>query len=146
MTSVGPLMMVTVAMATAGGGPGSPGGEFRWTYGPAVLEGRAMDGVEFVSVKDPSIVREGDKWHLFCTVRGPKRTHAIVYLNFREFSDANRTPRHILPCHTGYFCAPQVFYFTPHKKWYLICQAADEAWGEPAYRPAYSTTENVSSR
>jgi hypothetical protein len=37
-----------------------------------------------------------------------------------------------------------VFYFTPQGKWYLICQAADEAWGEPPYRPAFSTTADIS--
>jgi hypothetical protein len=143
MSSVGMAMMVVVAMVTAGNGPGISSGEFRWTYGAAVLEARGVEGVEFVSVKDPSIVREGDRWHLFYTVRGPKRTHAIVYSSFGEFSEANGTPRRILPCHSGYFCAPQVFYFTPAKKWYLICQAAHEAWGEPAYRPAFSTTTNI---
>ncbi len=143
MNSVGVAMMVTLGMVAANGGTRISSGEFRWTYGPAVLEARAVEGVEFVSVKDPSIVREGDKWHLFYTVRGPKRTHAIVYSSFGEFSEANRAPRRILPCHPGYFCAPQVFYFAPQKKWYLICQAADEAWGEPAYRPAFSTTTNI---
>jgi hypothetical protein len=103
-----------------------------------------VEGVEFISVKDPSIVRYGDKWHVFCTVRGPKRTHAIVYLNFSDFGEANKAERHILSCHPGYFCAPQVFYFTPQQRWYLICQAADPAWGEPAYRPAFSTTTDVS--
>jgi hypothetical protein len=144
MSSVGLAMMVVLAMATAGRGTGLSSGEFRWTYDSPVLEAKAVEGVEFVSVKDPSIVRDGGKWHLFCTVRGPKRTHAIVYLNFTEFSDANRAQRHILPCHPGYFCAPQVFYFTPAQKWYLICQASDEAWGEPAYRPAFSTTTDIS--
>jgi len=144
MSSVGLVMMVTLATAAAGGGPGISSGEFRWTYGPPVLEAGAVDGVEFISVKDPSIVRQGDRWHLFCTVRGPKRTHAIVYLSFGDFSEANKAPRHILSCHPGYFCAPQVFYLTPQQKWYLICQAADPAWGEPAYRPAFSTTTNIS--
>jgi hypothetical protein len=143
MSSVGLVMMVTLATAAAGGGPGISSGEFRWTYGPPVLEAGAVDGVEFISVKDPSIVRQGDRWHLFCTVRGPKRTHAIVYLSFGDFSEANKAPRHILSCHPGYFCAPQVFYFTPQQKWYLICQAADPAWGEPAYRPAFSTTSDI---
>jgi len=143
MSSVGIAMMVVVAMVTAGNGPGISSGEFRWTYGPPVLEAKAVEGVEFISVKDPSIVREGDKWHLFYTVRGPKRTHAIVYSSFGEFGEATRATRHILSCHPGYFCAPQVFYFTPHKKWYLICQAADQAWGEPAYRPAFSATATV---
>lgn len=143
MSSVGLVMMVGWAMATAERAPGISAGEFRWTYGPPVLEARAVDGVEFISVKDPSIVRSGDKWHLFCTVRGPKRTHAIVYSSFRDFGEANRAPGHILSCHPGYFCAPQVFYFTPQKKWFLICQASDKAWGEPAYRPAFSTTTTL---
>jgi hypothetical protein len=118
--------------------------DFAWSYGPAALEARAVDGVEFISVKDPSIVRHGDKWHLFCTVRGPQRSHAIVYLSFGEFREADKAERHVLSCHPGYFCAPQVFYFTPQQRWYLICQAADEAWGEPPYRPAFSTTADVS--
>jgi hypothetical protein len=40
-----------------------------------------------------------------------------------------------------YFCAPQVFYFRPHQKWYLIYQVgvpgADKMW------VAYSTTERL---
>lgn len=141
MGSLGLVMLVGLAVAGADREAGAS--EFRWSYGPPVLEARAVDGVEFISVKDPSIVRYGDRWHLFCTVRGPKRSHAIVYLNFGDFREANTAERHVLSCHPGYFCAPQVFYFTPHKKWYLICQAADEAWGEPAYRPAFSTTTDI---
>ncbi|MBN1508358.1 MAG: hypothetical protein JW955_16030 [Sedimentisphaerales bacterium] len=144
MNSIGLVITASLAVIAAGQPVGILSGQFQWTYGPAVLDARPVDGVEFISVKDPSIVRDGDRWHLFCTVRGPARTHAIVYLSFSEFSEANRVPRHVLSCHPGYFCAPQVFYFTPHKKWYLICQAADEAWGEPPYRPAFSTTDNIS--
>src|SRR4030042_1671345 len=73
--------------------------EFSWSYGPPVLEARGVDGVQFISVKDPSIVRHGDKWHLFCTARGLKRTHAIVYSSFGDFGEANRAERHILSCH-----------------------------------------------
>lgn len=62
----------------------------------------------------------------------------------RRVQRGQSAPRHILSCHPGYFCAPQVFYFTPQKKWYLICQAADESWGEPPYRPAFSTTTEIS--
>ncbi|HEX6984852.1 MAG TPA: non-reducing end alpha-L-arabinofuranosidase family hydrolase, partial [Planctomycetaceae bacterium] len=31
---------------------------------------------------------------------------------------------------------------TPHKKWYLICQAASESW-EPDYQPAFATTDDI---
>jgi len=134
---------VTLILLMGAAASGAVANDFTWTHSPAVLEAGAVEGVEFISVKDPSIVRYGDKWHVFCTVRGPKRTHAIVYLNFSDFGEANKAERHILPCHPGYFCAPQVFYFTPQQRWYLICQAADPAWGEPAYRPAFSTTTDV---
>ncbi|MCU0914429.1 MAG: hypothetical protein MUC88_07710 [Planctomycetes bacterium] len=130
-------------LAGVGGRAALPDGDCRWTCGAPLVAARAVDGVEFISMKDPSIVRDGDNWHLFCTVRGPQRSHAIVHASFREFGAADRAPRHILSCHSGFFCAPQVFYFTPQKKWYLVCQAADEAWGQPPYRPAFSTTTAI---
>ena len=135
MSSIGLVVMVGLAAA----------GPFGWSYGPPLVEARAVGGWDWISVKDPSIVRHQDRWHLFCTMRGPKRSHAIVYLNFGEFSEANQAERHVLSCHLGYFCAPQMFYFTPQQRWYLICRAADEAWGEPAYRPAFSTTADVAN-
>lgn len=141
MSSLGLVMLV--GLAVVGADREVAASEFRWSYGPAVVEARAAGGWDWISMKDPSIVRYGDKWHLFCTVRGPTRSHAIVYLSFGDFTEANKAERHVLSCHPGFFCAPQVFYFTPHKKWYLICQAADEAWGEPAYRPAFSTTADI---
>ncbi|MGE5296114.1 MAG: hypothetical protein ACM3VT_14925, partial [Solirubrobacterales bacterium] len=70
MAGLAMMVGLTVAGAVA------EAAEFRWSYGPPVVEARAVDGVEFVSMKDPSIVRSGDKWHLFCTVRGPTRSHA----------------------------------------------------------------------
>src|SRR5690606_17977245 len=35
----------------------------------------------------------------------------------------------------GYHCAPHVFYFRPHRKWYLIFQSQ---------QPQYSTTDDIS--
>jgi len=143
MSSVGLVMWVGLAVVGADRGSELAAQDFEWVYGPPAVEARAVGQWDWISVKDPSIVRHGDKWHLFCTVRGPERSHAIVYLNFRDFSEANTVERHVLSCHPGYFCAPQVFYFTPQRMWYLICQASDEAWGEPPYRPAFSTTTDI---
>jgi len=119
-------------------------GEFRWVCGPPVLQASRAGGEEWISLKDPSIVRYKDCWHLFCTVRGRRRSHAIVYVKFSEWDQAGAAEHHVLGCHKGFFCAPQVFYFTPHKKWYLICQASDEAWS-PRYQAAYSTTTDISA-
>lgn len=117
-------------------------GEFKWKTGlPLVLPADRSEESCF-SIKDPSIVYYNRCWHLFCTVRAAKRTHTIEYLTFTDWKDANTVKRHILKCHSGYFCAPQVFYFTPQSKWYLICQAADLSW-EPNYQPAWSTTDDI---
>jgi hypothetical protein len=118
---------------------------FRWTSSAPLLSARDVDGWPWHAVKDPSSVAHNGRLHLFATVRGSDRSHAIVYCSFTDWSEADAAPRRILPMHPGYFCAPQVFYFTPHQKWYLICQAANEAWGEPVYRAAYSTTDDIAN-
>jgi len=115
---------------------------FRSTLGPPVLSAAPTDGEDWHSVKDPSVVRHDGKWHLFVTVRGTNRSHGIVYVSFADWDEAEKAERHVLSNHEGYFCAPQVFYFTPHEKWYLICQASDPAW-EPEYQPAFATTETI---
>jgi len=72
------------------------------------------------SVKDPSIVFHEGRWHLFCTIRSQKRSHQVEYLSFADWKDADKAPRRVLKISDGYFCGPQVFFFTPHRKWYLI--------------------------
>lgn len=119
-------------------------GEFKWVATPPLLQAVQAAGENWVSVKDPSVVWYKNSWHLFCTVRGQKRSHAIVYVTFADWSQADKAGPRVLPCHPGYFCAPQVFYFTPQKQWYLICQAADESW-QPKYQPAWSRTAEVAS-
>jgi hypothetical protein len=107
-----------------------------------VVQAAPVDGEKWVSVKDPSLLRYKGHWHLFCTVRGHKRSHAIVYLSFPEWRQADKAKRYILKCHEGYFSTPQVFYFSPHRKWYMICQASHDSW-EPLYQAAYSTSANI---
>lgn len=115
---------------------------FAWQAGPPLVTARKIEGIDCYSIKDPSIVRYEDRWHLFCTIRGRQRSHAVVYLSFAEWKEADTAERHLLPMHAGYFCAPQVFYFSPQKRWYMVCQAASDDWN-PKYRPAFATTESI---
>jgi hypothetical protein len=117
-------------------------GKFRWTLGPPVLAPLQRPGDLLYSVKDPSVVQFGGRWHLFCTIRGQKRSHQIEYLTFEDWGKTDEAKRYLLTMHAGFFCAPQVFYFRPHKRWYLVCQASDESW-EPKYAAAYVTTTDV---
>lgn len=117
-------------------------GRWRWRLGPPLVAPVQRPEDPCFSVKDPSVVYYGGRWHLFCTIRSTKRTHQIEYLSFTDWAHANAAPRHVLTMHPGYFCAPQVFFFEPHRKWYLICQASDPAW-EPDYGAAYATTTDI---
>jgi len=117
-------------------------GNFRWLLGPPVLSPVERREDLCFSVKDPSIIRYNGRWHLFCTIRSKKRTHQIEYLSFTDWKDADSVPRHILKLTNGYFCAPEVFFFRPQGKWYLIYQVIERS-RKPALQPAFSTSDDV---
>ena len=94
------------------------------------------------AIKDPTVVFDGGKWHIFATIRSQKRTHQIEYLSFTDWAAADKAERHVLKISDGYFCAPQVFYFTPHRKWYLIFQTSDKT-RKPELQPAFSTNDKL---
>src|SRR5262245_47347299 len=96
--------------------------DFRWFCPKPVISPEIGRSDRCISMKDPSVVRFNGKWHVFCTIRSEQRSHQIEYLNFDQWEQANDAPRHILNLTTGYFCAPQVFYFSPEARWYLIYQ------------------------
>ena len=116
-------------------------GRFNWISSAPLAAVRQDEG-DWHSLKDPSVVFADGRWHLFCTVRGTQRSHAIVYSSFADWPQAAEAHQYVLPCHSGFFCAPQVFYFAPHKLWYLICQASDPSWS-PNYQPAFATTATI---
>jgi hypothetical protein len=117
-------------------------GRFKWMISaPLVSPIQRPDDVIY-SVKDPTVVHYGGEWHLFCTIRAKNRSHQIEYIRFEGWKDVRSAKRCVLKLSEGYFCAPQVFYFTPHKKWYLVCQVVDKS-RKPALQPAYSTTSVI---
>jgi len=117
-------------------------GKFLWTTTAPLVAPAKRTQDPCCSVKDPTVVFHEGRWHLFCTIRSQKRTHQIEYLSFADWKDADRAPRHILKLRDGYFCAPQVFYFTPRRKWYLLCQVAEPS-RKPSLQPAWSTTATL---
>ncbi len=44
----------------------------------------------------------------------------------------------------GYYCAPQIFYFSPQRKWYLIHQIQDPT-RKPSLQPAFSTSDDINN-
>lgn len=90
-----------------------------------------------VAVKDPSVVRHHDRWHVFATTADTTGAWSMAYLSFPDWDEATTAVPYYFdrnPNLRGYHCAPQVFYFRPHARWYLIYQSQ---------HPTFSTTDNL---
>ncbi|WP_246099647.1 non-reducing end alpha-L-arabinofuranosidase family hydrolase [Methylibium rhizosphaerae] len=97
----------------------------------------APQSANFVSIKDPTIVRYNNLYHVFATVFDTSRNAwSAVYLNFSDFSKAGSAAQVPLASRpVGDAVAPQVFFFRPHNKWYMISQ-----WGAK-----YSTNTDIAN-
>jgi len=140
--------------------PGLLGKPLKWKS-TGVLVSPQNDPTHFLySVKDPTIFRYQDKWQVYATafmVSGPAAAEllnagtnqpasgqqrpggrggwSMVHLSFSDWKDATNAKLFYMdtvPGFGGDKCAPEVFYFTPQKKWYFIFQT------QP---PAYCTSE-----
>ncbi len=113
-----------------------------WEYSAPLIAPEKRDRDPSHAQKDPTFVRHNGRWHLFMTVKLPGRS-AIEYCSFENWEDAQTSERTLLPLsESNYFCAPQVFYFTPQEKWYLVYQV-----GMPESKKmwvAFSTTTDIS--
>ena len=135
--------MTTMGAGGAGGGAppvdsGLPS-SFKWTSSPALITAKPDATHPIVSVKDPTIVNVDGRWHVFATTANTAGNWSIVYLTFTDWAQADAAPLTYLdknpPGLGGYHAAPQVFYFAPQSKWYLIFQSG---------QPQYSTNDDIS--
>ncbi len=114
----------------------------RWQYSAPLIAPELREHEPSRAQKDPTVVFYEGRWHVFMTVKLPDRS-AIEYCSFQNWDDAQESERFLLPISDSkYFCAPQVFYFQPHQKWYLVYQM-----GVPNSKKmwvAYSTTSDIS--
>ena len=136
-------IMVALVVPAAGAEPPLLAPPYRWALFPILIGPADRPADPCHSIKDPSAVFHDGAWHVFATIRSRTRSHQIEYLTFKDWQKANAAERHVLTLTDGYFCAPQVFFFTPHKKWYLIYQMTDRA-RKPQLQPAFSTSTNLS--
>jgi hypothetical protein len=105
------------------------------TTGPLVLP-TADESHPLVAVKDPSVVFHDGRWHIFATTASVNGW-GMAYFSFSDWDKAPEArPFHLdnNPHLAGYNCAPQVFYFRPQKKWYLVFQSQ---------QPRFSTTDTL---
>lgn len=85
------------------------------------------------SIKDPSVVKYNGTYHVYATYYDT--AYKSMYTSFTDWNNAQAAPHISMNGTTvGNTVAPQVFFFRPHNKWYLITQWAG----------AYSTTDDIS--
>ena len=102
---------------------------------------RTRGSFDQIAVKDPSIVFFQGAWHVFYTARS-KTESTTGYVSANALKDLQSAARYELEMIRGqsrYGCAPQVLYYGPQRKWYLIFQTRDAN-----YQPAFSTTATIS--
>ncbi len=150
------LALLVIACAKdptyGGSGPSGTGGSgqpptvdsglpssFTWTSTGPLVAPKQDATHPIVSLKDPSVVYVDGRWHVFATTANTSGNWSIVYFTFTDWSQADAAPLYYLdnnpPNLRGYHAAPQVFYFAPQAKWYLIFQSG---------QPQYATNDDIS--
>lgn len=105
---------------------------FRWTSTAPLISPKNPN---WASIKDPTIVKYNGDYHVYATTfyNGGWKS---LYTRFNDWSNAQAATQVPMEgTRVGNTIAPQVFFFRPHNKWYLITQ-----WGG-----AYATTTDVSN-
>ena len=134
-----PFVLSLVA-CSSGDGAGGGGGRCQlaaalaWNGSAPVIEPRSDATHNLVAVKDPSVVYFNDKWHVYASSVSTAGAYNMVYTSFSDWTEAPTAPLYYMnqtPGFGGYVAAPQVFYFRPQSKWYLLYQA-----GPPNYSTA----------
>jgi Glycosyl hydrolase family 62 len=97
-----------------------------WTVSsqPILSAGR-QDAFDDIATKDPSIVFYNKKYHLFYTSKSSltnnKVRTVLGYVSSTKLEKLHLAKRHDLNKQLeSVIIAPQVFYFRPHKLWYLV--------------------------
>jgi endo-1,4-beta-xylanase len=89
---------------------------------------------DLVAVKDPSIVRFNDRWHVYASSVSRAGAYNMIYTSFADWSAAPSAPFYYMdqtPGFNTYVAAPELFFFAPQNKWYLVFQS-----GPPMYSTA----------
>lgn len=112
-----------------------------WEYTAPLVKPEQREQEPSHAQKDPTVVFHEGRWHLFMTIKLPGRT-IMEYCSFKDWNEADQAQRTILRVsESDYYCAPQVFWFEPHKLWYLIYQVGVP--GQKKMWVAYSTTTDI---
>src|SRR4029079_19138757 len=117
---------------------------FAWSSSPVLLAPISDATHDLVSIRDPSVVFFDGKWHVFVSTVDANGGYRMAYITFPDWdhtADATLTYLDQTPTLRGYHAAPQVFFFAPQNKWYLVYQSGppQDSTNDEIRNP-YSTT------
>jgi endo-1,4-beta-xylanase len=127
LLAAGLALLASVAMSTIGaeaaiGLPSS----FQWKSSGPLIAPTSDASHSILSIKDPSIVFFKGRWNVYASIANSMGNYSLVYTSFRDFRRAGSAPQFFLDTNpnigTGYRAAPQLFFFAPQRKWYLVYQ------------------------
>jgi endo-1,4-beta-xylanase len=110
---------------------------FAWNSSGVLLSPVSDATHSLTAIKDPSLVYFNNQWHVFASSVTAAGTYSIVYMTFPDWdhtADATFYYMDQTPGFAGYKAAPQVFFFAPQNKWYLIFQTGP---------PSFSTNDDI---
>lgn len=112
-------------------------GPFSWSSTAPLISAVPDSTHAIIAVKDPTVVYFNSLWHVYATT-SDGTNWSMEYINFPTWQQAaSATPYYMdaTPGFAGYHAAPQVFFFRPQNKWYLIFQSP---------QPQFSTNADLS--
>jgi len=135
-----PILAVAVSCGD-GGTDGDAGGtlcalapSIQWSGTAPVITPRSDATHALTAVKDPSVVQFNGRWHVFASMVSTAGAYNMVYTSFTDWSEAPTAPLAYMdqtPGFNTYVAAPELFFFRPQNKWYLVFQS-----GPPMYSTA----------
>jgi endo-1,4-beta-xylanase len=138
-----PACVLAAACSSGGASNGGPDGggcplapSIQWTGAAPIISPISDATHNLLAVKDPTVVRFGDRWHVYASSVSTAGAYNMVYVSFADWSEATSAPLYYMDRTAGfntYVAAPQLFYFSPQDKWYLVYQSGP---------PMYSTTSD----
>jgi hypothetical protein len=113
---------------------------YSWTSTGPIISAKSDSTHNIIAVKDPSAVLYNGRYVIYASDVNSAGDYNMEYLNVAsDWSDASTATPYFMdntPGFSGYHTAPQVFYFAPQNKWYLIFQS-----GQPQYSTSSDPTE-----
>lgn len=121
----------------------------KWTVSKPVFTKGSPNDFDNVAVKDPSIVYYNGKYHLFYTAKSSKQAEGGLkydidtgYVCAAKLEGLNSAKRYNFRDIVGEIViAPQVFYFSPQKLWYIVGHT--KVSGKPNLAPIYMTNTDI---